>query len=100
MPATMGRGFRNRAASSSASNCLLSPISPRATANVATRKASIRTDRRAALPEVEFERDFAQSFSFGAETTLDKASEIVARDEHAGRAARSVSGRHNKGRGE
>ncbi len=41
MPAMIGSGFRKRAASTSASNCVLSPISPSATTPVETRKASM-----------------------------------------------------------
>jgi anti-sigma factor ChrR (cupin superfamily) len=40
MPATMGHGLRYRAASTMASNCVLSPISPSATMPVDTKKAS------------------------------------------------------------
>src|SRR5690606_26071524 len=41
MPATMGQGLRKRAASSSASNWVLSPISARATVRVETSSGSI-----------------------------------------------------------
>ena len=40
MPAAMVQGWRQRATSSSASSCVLSPISPRATTPVLTAKAS------------------------------------------------------------
>ena len=45
MPAMIGSGFWKRAASMSASSCVLSPISPNATTPVETRKASMGTGR-------------------------------------------------------